>query len=106
MELLYENIGTIVTIIIAMGATYAAMSAKLSKLETLMEDSQKLQKAHETTWLAKEDAVHQEIVGLRRDVEKHNNGIERIYELEQQTAVQEQRITASEARIKKLEGAA
>ena len=82
MELLYENIGTIVTIIIAMGATYAAMSAKLSKLETLMEDSQKLQKAHETTWLAKEDAVHQEIVGLRRDVEKHNNVIERTYGLE------------------------
>ena len=99
-------IGSIITVIIAVGSVYAAISAKLSKLETLIEDNQKLQQAHESTWLAKEDKLHQEIVGLRRDVEKHNNGIERIYELEQETAVQEQRITASEARIKKLEGAA
>lgn len=99
-------LGTIVTVIIAVGATYAAISARLAKLETLIEDNQKLQKAHETTWLAKEEAVHQELIGLRRDVEKHNNGMERVRDLEQLSAVQEQRITANEARLKKLEGAA
>lgn len=99
-------IGAIVAIVGGMAGIYAAISAKLSKLETMIDDGQQLQKAHETAWLAKEEAVHKEIVGLRRDVEKHNTGIERIYELEQQTAVHEQRITANEARIKKLEGAA
>jgi len=50
-------IGTIVTVIIAVGATYAAISSRLTKLETLIED-------------------------LRRDVEKHNSVIERTYALE------------------------
>ena len=50
-------IGTIVTVIIAVGATYAAISSRLTKLETLIED-------------------------LRRDVEKHNNVVERTYGLE------------------------
>ena len=99
-------IGAIVAIVGGMAGIYAAISSKLARLETLIQDDQALQKAHETTWLAKEDAVHQEIVGLRREVEKHNNVIERVYELEQNTAVQEQRITASEARLKKLEGVA
>lgn len=49
-------------------------------------------------------AVTQEQISeLRKDVEKHNNMIERVYKLEQETAVIEQRTTASEARIKKLE---
>lgn len=96
-------IGAIVAIVGGMAGIYAAISSKLSKLETLIEDNQKLQKAHETTWLAKEDAVHQEIVDLRKDVEKHNNYIERTYVLEAASAVHEQRITANEARIKKLE---
>ena len=50
-------IGSIVTVIIAVGATYAAISSRLTKLETLIED-------------------------LRRDVEKHNCVIERTYGLE------------------------
>lgn len=50
-------IGTIVTVIIAMGATYAAIASRLTKLETLIGD-------------------------LRRDVEKHNSIIERTYALE------------------------
>lgn len=50
-------LGTIVTVVIAVGATYAAISSRLTKLETLIED-------------------------LRRDVEKHNGVIERTYELE------------------------
>lgn len=81
MEWLIDNIGAVVAVVGGLAGIYAAISSKLSNLET-------------------------EIKGLRRDVEKHNNGIERIYELEQQTAVQDQRITASEARIKRLEGAA
>lgn len=50
-------IGTIVTVIIAMGATYAAIASRLTKLETLIGE-------------------------LRRDVEKHNSIIERTYALE------------------------
>lgn len=50
-------IGTIVTVVIAVGSVYAAISSRLTKLETLIED-------------------------LRRDVEKHNGVIERTYELE------------------------
>ena len=57
MEFLADNLGTIVTVIIAFGATYAAFAARLTKLETLIED-------------------------LRRDVEKHNSVIERTYALE------------------------
>ena len=45
-------LGPIVTALIAFGATYAAFSARLTKLETLIED-------------------------LRRDVEKHNQLVEK-----------------------------
>lgn len=50
-------IGTIVTVVIAVGSVYAAISSRLTKLETL-------------------------IVDLRRDVEKHNCVVERTYNLE------------------------
>ena len=85
-------IGTIVTVVIAVVSGYVAISSRITKLETLIADNEKMTRL--------------QIDNLRRDVEKHNNGMERIYELEQDTAVQEQRITANEARIKKLEGAA
>ena len=57
MDFVADNIGTIVSIIIAVGASYAAIAARLTKLETLMTD-------------------------LRRDVEKHNSVMERTYSLE------------------------
>lgn len=85
-------IGTIVTVVIAVVSGYVAISSRITKLETLIADNEKLTRL--------------QIDNLRRDVEKHNNVLERVYELEQDTAVQEQRITANEARIKKLEGAA
>lgn len=85
-------IGTIVTVVIAVVSGYVAINSRITKLETLIADNEKLTRL--------------QIDNLRRDVEKHNNGMERIHELEQDTAVQEQRITANEARIKKLEGAA
>ena len=47
-------LGTIVTVVIAFGGTYAMVSNRLTKLETLIED-------------------------LRRDVEKHNKVVERTY---------------------------
>lgn len=50
-------LGPIVTALIAFGATYAAFSARLTRLETM-------------------------IVDLRRDVEKHNTVVERTYRLE------------------------
>ena len=50
-------IGTIVTVIIAVGSVYAAISSRLTKTETLIAD-------------------------LRRDVEKHNQVVERTYSLE------------------------
>lgn len=85
-------IGTIVTVVIAVVSGYVAINSRITKLETLIADNEKLTRL--------------QIDNLRRDVEKHNSGMERIYELEQDTAVQEQRITANEARIKKLEGVA
>lgn len=92
-------IGAIATVLIAVIAGYAAISSRIAKLETVIEEREKTAKAER-------DANHEEIVNLRREVEKHNNVLERVYSLEQDTAVQEQRITANEARIKKLEGAA
>ena len=50
-------LGPIVTALIAFGATYAAFSARLTKLETMIED-------------------------IRRDVEKHNHVVERTAKLE------------------------
>ena len=50
-------IGTIVTVVIAVGSVYAAISSRLTKTETLIAD-------------------------LRRDVEKHNQVVERTYNLE------------------------
>lgn len=50
-------LGTIVTVVIAFGGTYAMMSSRLTKLETMIAD-------------------------LRRDVEKHNNVVERTFKLE------------------------
>ena len=85
-------IGTIVTVVIAVVSGYVAISSRITKLETLIGDNEKLTRL--------------QIDNLRRDVEKHNTVLERVYDLEQETAVQEQRITANEARIKKLEGAA
>lgn len=84
-------IGTIVTVVIAVVSGYVAISSRITKLETLIGDNEKLTRL--------------QIDNLRRDVEKHNTVLERVYDLEQETAVQEQRITANEARIKKLEGA-
>lgn len=57
MDFIADNISAIVTIVIAVGATYAAISSRITKLETLIDD-------------------------LRRDVEKHNGVIERTYGLE------------------------
>ena len=50
-------LGTIVTVVIAFGGTYAMMSSRLTKLETMIAD-------------------------LRRDVERHNNIVERTFKLE------------------------
>lgn len=73
MDFISENLGTVVSIIIAVGATYAAISSRLTKLETLIED-------------------------LRRDVEKHNGVIERTYGLEaDMKAVQVEVSTIKEA---------
>ncbi len=60
-------IGPVVTALIAAGGTYAAVSAKLARLEQCITD-------------------------LRRDVEKHNSIIERTYKLESDTATAFHRI--------------
>ena len=74
MDFIAENLGTVVSIIIAVGATYAAISSRLTKLETLIGE-------------------------LRRDVEKHNGVIERTYGLEaDMKAVQVEVSTIQEAR--------
>lgn len=50
-------LGTIVTVIIAVGGVYAAIASRLTRLETM-------------------------ITTLTRQTEKHNNVIERVYKLE------------------------
>ena len=79
-------LGPIVTALIAFGATYAAFSARLTKLETM-------------------------IVDLRRDVEKHNQVVERTYRMETEMATVWRRIDelkekdkAIDERIEKLHG--
>lgn len=73
MDFIADNLGTVVSIIIAVGATYAAISSRLTKLETLIDE-------------------------LRRDVEKHNGVIERTYGLEaDMKAVQVEVSTIKEA---------
>ena len=61
-------LGTIVTVIIAFGVFYGAVNARLARLEARIEDNQKL--------------TQTEIVNLRRDVEKHNNVVDRTTRLE------------------------
>ena len=50
-------LGTIVTVIIAVGGVYAAISSRLTRLETMIDT-------------------------LTKTVEKHNNVVERTYKLE------------------------
>ena len=61
-------LGTIVTVIIAFGLFYGAVNARLARLEARIEDNQKL--------------TQTEIINLRRDVEKHNNVVDRTTRLE------------------------
>lgn len=71
-------IGTIVTVVIAFGGTYAMMSSRLTKLETL-------------------------IVDLRRDVEKHNNVVERTHKIEADLHTAFKRIDELKEHDEKLE---
>lgn len=61
-------LGTIVAVVLAFGAFYGAVNARLAKLEARIEDNQKL--------------TQSEIVNLRRDVEKHNQVVDRTTRLE------------------------
>lgn len=60
-------IGTIVAVVTAMGATYAAINSRLAKLETLISE-------------------------LKGTVEKHNSVIERTYKLESDMATAFKRV--------------
>lgn len=71
-------LGTIVTVIIAFGVFYGAVNARLARLESHIEDSQKL--------------TQTEIANLRRDVEKHNSVIQRTFKLETEMATAYKRI--------------
>lgn len=71
-------LGPIVTALIAFGATYAAFSARLTKLETM-------------------------IVDLRRDVEKHNQVVERTYELETEMKAVWKRIDELKVKDERIE---
>lgn len=71
-------LGTIVTVVIAFGGTYAMMSSRLTKLETMIAD-------------------------LRRDVEKHNNVVERTFKLESDMHTAYKRIDELKERDEKIE---
>lgn len=61
-------IGTIVTVLIAVISGYVAVASRIAKLETRIEDNEKLTRV--------------QIEDLRRDVEKYNNVKDRTYTLE------------------------
>lgn len=71
-------IGTIVTVIIAVGSVYAGFSARIAKLETLIDE-------------------------LKKSVDKHNQVVERTYQLEADSATQWRRHDELAARVEKLE---
>ena len=71
-------IAPLVTAIIAAAGTYAAISSRLTRLETM-------------------------IVDLRRDVEKHNQVVERTFKLEVDMSTAFKRIDELKARDDKLE---
>lgn len=71
-------LGPIVTALIAFGATYAAFSARLTKLETM-------------------------IVDLRRDVEKHNSVVERTFKLETEMETVWKRVDELKERDSRIE---
>lgn len=49
------------------------------------------------------EVIKQEMTGLRKEVEKHNNLIARTYKLEQDVAVHEEKIKVANNRISDLE---
>lgn len=71
-------IGTIVTVIIAVGSVYAAINSRLARLETMIE-------------------------ALTATVEKHNGIIERTYKLESDMSTAFKRIDELKAADEKLE---
>jgi Na+/H+ antiporter NhaB len=82
-------IGTIVTVIIAVGSVYAAIASRLARLETLIVDNDKM--------------TQSQIADLRRDVEKHNSVIERTYKLESDVNTAFKRIDELKEADKRLE---
>lgn len=71
-------LGTIVTVIIAVGGVYAAISSRLTRLETMIET-------------------------LTQTVEKHNNMVERTYHLESEVDTAFKRIDELKADTAKLD---
>lgn len=71
-------IGTIVTVVIAFGAFYGAVNARLAKTEQKLDD-------------------------LKDQVEKHNQVVERTYKLETEMVTAYKRIDELKARDERLE---
>ena len=71
-------IGTIVTVIIAVGSVYAGFSARIAKLETLIDE-------------------------LEKKIDKHNQIVERTYKLEADSETQWRRHDELVARVERLE---
>lgn len=82
-------IGTIVTVIIAVGGVYAAITSRLTRLETIIVDNDKM--------------TQSQVADLRRDVEKHNSVIERTYKLESDVSTAFKRIDELKDADKRLE---
>ena len=82
-------LGTIVSVVIAFGVFYGAVNARLARLEARIEDNQRL--------------MQTEISNLRRDVEKHNQVVERTYHLESDMATAYKRIDELKAKDERIE---
>ena len=76
-------VAPILTAIITAGATYAAIVSRLSRLEVRIEHVER-QQMDVATLSAQIGSLSTKVDDLRRDVEKHNNIVERLVTVEGQ----------------------
>lgn len=81
----------IVTAIIAAGATYAAMLSRITRLETRIEAVERVN-ASVNSLTNQITALSVKLDELKSDVSKHNQLIERTFQLESETKAQWRRI--------------
>lgn len=80
------------------GVIFTNRKSNADMMAQIRRDSE----VQDTKLQGKIDVIQQEIKDLTKTVEKHNNIIERTYELERKMGVAEERIIEAQNRIKEL----